>query len=108
PLLLVAGLAAAFGGLRRLRPTPLATATLCAWLLSFSVANETSSVNYFLELVPLACAAAAVSWSALARRGVERAFLAAGLATLQLVLLFHLPNVVGVWPSFFPPHGYTP
>src|SRR5439155_27846 len=100
--------AAAIESLRSRRPTPLAAATLGAWLLSFSVANEASSVNYFLEVVPLAAASAAVGWTALARRGAERAFLAAGLAVLQMALLFHVPNTVGVWPSFFPPHGYTP
>src|SRR5205814_9013315 len=29
-------------------------------------------------------------------------------ALLQMALLFQVPNTVGVWPSFFPPHGYTP
>ncbi len=108
PLLLVAALGYAFTELRRGRPTLLALAALFAWLLSFSVASEASSVNYFLELLPFAAAAGAVGLTHLARPAPGRAVLGAGLALLQMVMLFHVPNLVGVWPSFFAPHGYTP
>ncbi len=108
PLLLAGALGLALAGLRRWRPTPLAGATLAAWVMTLSVANETSSVNYFLEFIAIGAAAAAVAWTRVAQRGAGLALLGAGFAALQLALLFHIPNTVGVWPSFFAPHGYTP
>jgi hypothetical protein len=90
------------------RPSALALAVTAAWLVSLSVANQTSSVNYFLEVVALAAPAAAVAWSRLARGNTVRPMLFALLALAQMILLFHLPNTRGVWPLPFPPHGYTP
>jgi hypothetical protein len=108
PLLLVGGLSVAVLQLARRQPSVLATAMLVSWIVSFSVASEASSVNYFMELVPLASATAAVAWSHFGATNSGRAMLGSGLAVIQLAVLFHIPNTVGVWPSFFAPHGYTP
>jgi hypothetical protein len=108
PLLLIGGLGFALSQLVARRPSPLATSTLVAFVVSLSVASEASSVNYFMELVPLTSAAAAVAWTRFAAPDAGRAMLAAGLVVVQLAIVFHVPNIVGVWPSFFAPHGYTP
>jgi hypothetical protein len=108
PLLLIGGLGFALTQIATRRPSPLATATLVAWVVSLSVASEASSVNYFMELVPLASAAAAVAWTRFAAPHAGRAIIVAGLAVVQHAIIFHIPNTVGVWPSFFAPHGYTP
>lgn len=110
--LIAAGAALAWGGvgLLRRRPTLLGLYALAAFGVSLSVANEGSSVNYFLEFLPAACLAAAEGAAAfIASRGraLDREFVLV-LASLQLSLLVHFPNLFGVWVSPFPPHGDTP
>lgn len=108
PLLVLGALALALRETRARRAGALALGALFAWLGSFSVANETSSVNYFLEFVAFGAPAAAVALTRLMQRETNVAVLGGSLALLQLAMVTHVPNVLGVWPSFFPPHGFTP
>ncbi|MBI4495138.1 MAG: glycosyltransferase family 39 protein [Chloroflexi bacterium] len=92
-------------------PSLAALYAVVAFATTLSVGNEGSSINYFLEFLAAAALAAAAAWAALqarlptlsAAQGVPLA-----LAVLQLGLYAHAPNAFGVWPSFFPPHGFTP
>lgn len=108
---------------------------LPAWYLaasfisSLSVGNAGSSVAYLHELLVGLILAAAYATRHFEQHFATSAWPARGLgagndlrraafpypplipiflAVLQLALLFHLPNRVGVWPSEFPPNGFTP